>query len=117
MTSVEPVGLNDILIAVMAGALVVLFGALYAATFAFGRLYDKAGLVLVAYGFFALLAVCVFVLASALHLTGFWEMLVVVLLVGYLVAPRMIWRLSQATHQQSPDDTSAQGPAPGRSTP
>ncbi len=98
MTSVDPVGLNDILIAVMAGALVVLFGALYAGALAFGRLYGKAGLVLVAYGFFALLAACVFVLSSALHLTGGWEMLVVLLLGGYLIAPHLIWRLSLATH-------------------
>ena len=113
MGAVEPVGLNDLLIAVMAGALVVLFGALYALTFAFGRLYGKVSLVLLAYGFFALLAACVFVLASALHLNGFWEMLVVVLLVGYLVAPRLIWRLSLATHQC--DETVSTGPAAGRS--
>jgi hypothetical protein len=104
---VDPVALNDILIAVMAGALVVLFGALYAVTFAFGRLYRKPSLILAAYGFFLLLAACVFVLSGALRLSGLWEILLVLLLAGYFVAPQMIWRLSLATHADE-----AEGSAP-----
>lgn len=111
MASVDPVGVNDILIAVMAGALVVLFGALYATAFAFARLYRKRALMLVGYGFFMLLAVCVFVLSSALHLDGLWTLLVVVLLVGYLTAPQLIWRLTRATHDHNDDVGSSTAPA------
>lgn len=98
MTPVEPVDLADMLVAVIAGALLVLCGALYAATYAFARLYRRGDLRLLAYVFFAALAGCVFVLANALHLSGTWNVLVGLLLVGYLMAPRLIWKLSVATH-------------------
>ena len=41
----EPVELKDLLVAVIAGAMVVLFGALYALTFAMGKLNNKRWLI------------------------------------------------------------------------
>jgi hypothetical protein len=99
MHLVEPVELSNFLVAVISGALVVVFGALYAAAFAFGKLYRKNSLIAAAYGIFGLLSAAVFALASALNLHGAWSALVVVLLAGYLEAPRFIWRLSVASHQ------------------
>lgn len=98
MVPLEPVALGDMLLAVMAGAFVVLFGALYAAFFAFARLHRLPRLLHLAHLSFALLAACVTLLASALNLDGFWSLLVVLLLAGYFIAPRLIWRLSEATH-------------------
>ena len=90
-------GLDAFLRAVIAGALVVVFGAVYAACFAFGRMFRSFILLRVAYVCFALLVVAVYVLATSLQLGGIWNVLMVALLVGYFVAPRMIWRLTEAT--------------------
>jgi hypothetical protein len=96
----EPVEIDDILISVIAGALVVLFGALYALGFAFGRLSGSKVVTRAAYGFFALLVVAALVLADALRLTGAWQMVTVVILVGYLAAPHGIWKLCVGTHPE-----------------
>jgi hypothetical protein len=94
----EPVELNNILIAGIAGALVVLFGALYALAFALGRLNRMPWLTGLAYLFFALLTVSVFVLANTLNLNGIWQAVTATLLAGYLMAPHGIWKLCTGTH-------------------
>ena len=99
MAPMGPEGLDAFLLAVIAGALVVVFGAVYAACFAFGRLFGSPSLMLVAYGCFALLVGAVYVLATSLHLDGIWNVLMVLLLIAYFLAPRMIWRLTEATHE------------------
>ena len=96
----EPVEVNDILISVIAGALVVLFGALYALALALGRLNGSKVLIGLAYGFFALLAVAALILADALRLTGFWQMVTAVIVAGYLLAPHAIWKLCAGTHPE-----------------
>jgi hypothetical protein len=82
----------------MAGALVVLFGACYAASLAWGRLYRHRGLLALAIASVVLLAASLFVLARTLHLEGGWRVLVVLLLLAYVLAPPLIWRLARATH-------------------
>ncbi len=94
-----PEGLDAFLRAVIAAGLIVIFGGVYAACFAFGRLFNSARLILAAYGCFALLIVAVYVFATSLHFAGFWNVLMVLVLVAYFVAPRMIWRLTAATHE------------------
>jgi multidrug transporter EmrE-like cation transporter len=97
----EPVELKDLMVAVIAGAMVVLFGALYALTFALGKLNKKRWLIGVAYGVFAGLGVSVFVLAQALNLNGYWHVVTATMLIGYLLAPQAIWKLSVGTHKAS----------------
>lgn len=89
---------NRLLLATMAGALVILAGALYAAVFAIGKLSGKPGLIRLSYLFYAVLVVAVLVLARSLDFSGFWHALVLLLLTGYLVAPPVIWQLCVATH-------------------
>jgi len=102
----EPVELQDLLIAVIAGALVVLSGALYAFCFALARLRQRRWLMHLAYAAYALLAVMVGLLARALHLNGFWLWLVAAMLIGYLLAPHGIWRLCVGTHPAEPNPES-----------
>ena len=97
----EPVELKDLMVAVIAGAMVVLFGALYALTFAMGKLNNKRWLIGIAYGTFAGLGVSVFILAQALNLNGYWHVVTVTMLIGYLLAPQAIWKLSVGTHKAS----------------
>lgn len=98
----EPVELNDILVSVIAGALVVLFGALYALAFALGRLNCSKVLTRLGYGFFVLLTIAALILADKLRLTGFWQMVTVLILAGYLLAPHAIWHLCVGTHPERP---------------
>ena len=48
----------------------------------------------IAYGIFAGLGVSVFILAQALNLNGYWHVVTVTMLMGYLLAPQAIWKLS-----------------------
>ena len=97
----EPVELKDLMVAAIAGAMVVLFGAMYAFTFAMAKLNKMRWLIGIAYSIFAGLGVSVFVLAQALHLNGYWWAVTVTMLIGYLLAPQAIWKLSVATHKAS----------------
>lgn len=99
MDATQAVEVNSILLAVMAGAMVVLAGGLYAAVFAIGRLSSRESLVRLSYLFYLFLAVSVLVLARSLNFSGIWQWLTILLLVGYLFAPQLIWRLCVGTHQ------------------
>lgn len=101
---------NRILLATMAGALVVLAGALYAAVYAIGRLADNPNLIRLAYLFYGVLVVSVLVLARTLEFAGLWNGVVVTLLLGYLVAPQLIWHLCVGTHAAEYSDADAVEP-------
>lgn len=98
MDAAQATAVNGILLATMAGALVVLAGALYAAVFAIGKLFDNPALVKLSYLFYAVLVVAVLVLDRTLGFSGPWDLIVVVMLAGYLFAPQAIWKLCVVTH-------------------
>ena len=75
-----------------------MFGACYAVFLALSRLRDFVVLFHLSNLSYVALAASVAVLAWSLRLDGAWLVLVALLLVGYYVAPRFIWRLSVATH-------------------
>ncbi len=81
-----------------AAAAVVLCGAGYAILLAPGRVRRKPVLCRAALAAYAGVVVAAVALAWALRLDGFWLALVALLLIGYFVAPRAVWRLSLATH-------------------
>ena len=88
----------------LSAAAVVLCAAGYAILLALGRARRNPILrhtALVAYAGVVAAAVA---LAWALRLDGLWLVLVALLLVGYFVAPRAVWRLSVATHPEEADD-------------
>jgi len=89
------------MIAVIAGATVILFGALYAFTYAMAKLNKKRSLIALAYCIFAGFTVSVLVLAKALNLNGYWWAVTIAMLLGYLLAPQAIWKLSVGTHEAS----------------
>jgi len=97
----EPVEVQDIMMATMAGAMIVMFGAAYAFAFAMAKLNKDRRIEILAYGLFAGLTICVLVLAKSLNMTGFWQIVAVTMLVGYLLAPQAIWKLSVGTHEGS----------------
>lgn len=103
--TVEPVLAQHIMIAAMAGAMVILFGAFYALAFAWSRTHGRPRLVIWAYVAYVLLVAASLVLARSLNLDGFWQWVIGVMLLGYLLAPHAIWHLCVGTHAEAHDDT------------
>lgn len=95
---IDPVEIQHLMASAAAGALVILFGAAYALCFAYSRLKKQPALMALALASYAALAGSVLVLSRTLHLTGFWQWVTAVMLVGYFAAPRLIWHLCAGTH-------------------
>lgn len=96
---IEPVALTDFFITFFSSALVVLFGAAYAALFAWAKLHPRKALLLWAYACYVALVAAVLVLSDAAHLSGAWRAVTAAMLLGYLWAPHGIWRLCTASHR------------------
>ncbi len=95
---VEPVALEHFFLFFFAAALVIFAALGYALTYSFARLYQKRSLLYWAGLAYGVLTVSVFWLAYLANLHGFWSILVGMLLVGYGLAPVLIWHLCVATH-------------------
>ena len=97
---IEPVAPNDFLLTFLSTATVILFGALYALLFAYARVRQRPRLMPLAYFAYLGLVASVLVLAKVANLlaSGFWTVVVVLMLIGYLLAPHGIWHLCVATH-------------------
>jgi len=96
---IEPVNLDNFFIAFFSAAMVILTGAAYALLFAVSKLYNYKYVAVSAYLAYGLLVVCVLLLANALNLNGYWQILVWIMLAGYLWAPHGIWHLCRGTHE------------------
>lgn len=99
----EPVQIQQIALAALCAGAVVLFGALYAVLFALGRLHGRRSFARYALASYGLLVLSTGILAVLLRADGIWAALIVVLLIGYFVAPRLVWHLNLAVH--AADDT------------
>ena len=89
---------DDLLLAAIAGALVVVSGGLYSLFLALGRLRRSRRLRMLAVAAFLMLVICSFVLADSLSLAAGWYAVIGVMLIGYWLAPKAIWHLTAATH-------------------
>lgn len=85
--------LPHLLAAALAGAAIILAGGGYALCFALGRARGGVWLPLSHVAYLGL-AVAVASLAWALDLRGYWRGVAALMVVGYYVGPRLIWRLS-----------------------
>ena len=94
----EPIELQDLFFSTMSGAAIVLMGASYALFFALGRLHNSRSMTAASFFSYLLLAAAVYVLVESLRLSGFWMLVAAVMLVGYFLAPRAIWKLCVGTH-------------------
>ena len=95
---IEPVELKDFFVTFFSAALVILSGAGYAGLYALAKLRGNPRLLLSAYACYAVLAGATFLLARATHLNGQWQVLVGLMLTGYLLTPLGIWKLCVASH-------------------
>lgn len=99
---IEPVALKDFFLTFLSAAMVIMTGALYALLFAYARVKRQPRLMPFAYAAYLSLVASVLVLATVANLfaNGFWAFIVVLMLVGYLLAPQAIWHLCVGTHAQ-----------------
>lgn len=107
---IEPVKMADLFLAFCSAASVILFGAMYAFLFAYSRIKNAPRLMPLAYAAYAVLFAAVIVLATVANLFGslFWVLVIMLMLLGYLLAPHAIWHLCAITHDTiRPDDTAA----------
>ena len=93
--------LRDIFVSTMAGAAVVLMGAFYALFYALGKLNNNHLSLAASFASYLGLAAATYMLIDALDLRGIWLLVTTVMLVGYLIAPIAIWRLSVDVHEVS----------------
>ena len=110
----EPVLASNIMLATMAGAMMILFGAFYAFFFAWSRLKNNTSYATLAYLSYGIFAVFTVVLVQVLHLSGYWRILVALILLGYLLAPHGIWHLCVGTHPH--EEEMAASSTPGKSS-
>lgn len=89
---------NDLLVAGLSGAFVVLCGGSYAFFLACNLLHGRARERWLAYTSYLLLCAALLFLARSLHMGVGWRVIVAFLLLAYLVSPHLIWKLTQATH-------------------
>lgn len=90
--------LRDIFVSTMAGAAIVLMGAFYALFYALGKLNGHRLSLMVSFVSFLGLVAATFMLIDALQLRGVWLLVTAAMLIGYLLAPMAIWRLSVDIH-------------------
>ena len=101
-TLLDPVAIHEIAGAALLGGAIILFGACYALFLALSRLNGSVAFARISLACYAALAASVAGLTALLNLWGWWLALVAVMLVGYYIAPRFIWRLSEAVHRDAP---------------
>ncbi len=97
---IEPVELKDFFLTFFSAAMVILCGAGYAGLYAWSKLSGKPVFLAWAFACYACLAAATLVLAKAAHLNGPWQILVGLMLAGYLLAPLAIWKLTSASHRE-----------------
>ena len=98
---IEPVALKDFFITFFSAAMVIMTGGLYALLFAYARVKSRPRLMPLAYLAYLGLFASVLVLAFAANLfnNSFWTVIVLLMLIGYLLAPHAIWHLCVGTHR------------------
>lgn len=98
----DPVQVELIATAAMAAGGIIFCGALYAIFYALGRLAGNVRLIRIGFLSYGGLLVATALLTRALQLHGVWLGLVPCLLLGYLLAPPLIWRLCAGVHALEP---------------
>ena len=107
---IEPAHLANFFTIFFSSAMVILLGALYALLFAFSRIKGDRRLMPLAYLSYAGLFVATLALAKAANLLNqpFWTSIVLLMLIGYLLAPHGIWHLCVGTHAEEDNQRAPQ---------
>ena len=96
---ITPLQADNLLLGALAGALVIIFAALYALFFAWAKTGQSFYWLVAAYLNYAALFASSALLSYSLNLQGLWHIIVLTMLIGYLLAPHGIWRLCVDIHE------------------
>ncbi len=97
----EAMSLQDMFVGTLAGAAIVVMGAFYALFYALAKMHGHRGAHATALASYAGLVVATYFLVDALKLYGIWMWVASVMVAGYFLMPRAIWRLCVGTHEES----------------
>ena len=92
--------LNEMILSSISAALIVIFAASYAIFYAFSQLRKKQALLYLSYACFSCLIIATITLVNFLDLTGRWEILMMIMLFGYWITPKIIWHLSVGVNKE-----------------
>lgn len=103
----EPVDIERIAGAALLGSAILVTGLGYAIFLALARLKSTARLQRVfngiSLGSFALLVVSVVSFSYVMNFNGWWYVISGLMVCGYFIAPRFIWRLTETMHEDEGD--------------
>jgi len=97
---IEPVALKDFFVTFYSSALIIMAGASYALLFTWSKVNSRLIIKLSAYLSYLILLISVYQLTLAANLTGYWQIISYLMVVGYFFAPIAIWHLCKKTHDE-----------------
>jgi hypothetical protein len=86
--------------AVLSGGVMVLAAGLYAVLFALGRLWRRKSLLRASYVLALLALLAAFGMITSVALPPFWQLLVGLSAVAYMVLPPVMWRVVTRLHRR-----------------
>ncbi len=97
---IEPVALSNFFLSFFAAALIILTATVYVSLYAWAEIKNKQSLRYWAWFVYFLLLGCVTVFVQVMNLNGYWQIIAVMMAIGYWWMPRLILRLCIATHTE-----------------
>ncbi len=97
---IEPVALSNFFLSFFTAALIILTAAVYVSLYAWAEINNKRPFRYWAWFVYAVLLGCVTVFVHIMNLNGYWQILAVMMALGYWWMPRFILRLCIATHAE-----------------
>lgn len=102
---IEPVALQDFFTLFFAAALVIMAGASYALLYAWSKTNPNFSIKVAAYVAYAILLIAIITVSRAANFSGSWQVLTIMLAIGYFFAPIGIWQLCIKTHTHNKPTT------------
>lgn len=100
LSMIEPVALADFFMSFFTAALMILTAVVYVSLYAWAEVKHKPLVKYASWFVYAMLIGCVLLFSRIMHLHGYWQILSVLMALGYWWMPRLILRLCVATHEE-----------------
>jgi len=97
---IEPVALADFFMSFFTAALIILTAVVYVTLYTWAEVKHKRFVKYASWFVYAALIGCVLLFSRIMHLNGYWQILSVLMALGYWWMPRLILRLCVATHEE-----------------
>ena len=91
---VHLMSLNEMILSSISAGFIVIFAAGYAVFYTLSQIKENQRFLYLGYMCFGCLIISTIFLINLLNLSGRWEVIMLVMLLGYWAIPKMIWYLS-----------------------